>query len=78
MHAELGGVRFRSQRKGALTDEQSERQPADPLHARGGLQGSHALRDRAKDIGPGVARISVGTQPEMERLIRKIKRYWKR
>jgi len=36
------------------------------------------LRDRAKDIGPGVARISVGTQPEMERLIRKIKRYWKR
>src|ERR1043166_5715175 len=47
MHAKLGAVRFRSQRKGALTDEQPERQPADPLHARRGLQGSHALRDRA-------------------------------
>ena len=36
------------------------------------------LRDRAKDIGPGFARISVGTQSEMERLMKKIKRYWKK
>jgi histidinol-phosphate aminotransferase len=36
------------------------------------------LRDRAKDIGPGFARISIGTQPEMERLMKKIKRYWKK
>jgi len=36
------------------------------------------LRDRANDIGPGVARISIGTQPEMERLMKKIKRYWKK
>jgi len=36
------------------------------------------LRDRAKDIAPGVARISIGTQPEMERLMKKIKRYWKK
>jgi len=36
------------------------------------------LRDRAKDIGPGVARISIGTQSEMERLMKKIKRYWKK
>ena len=36
------------------------------------------LRDRAKDIGLGVARISIGTQPEMERLMKKIKRYWKK
>jgi histidinol-phosphate aminotransferase len=35
------------------------------------------LRDRAKDIGPGFARISIGTQAEMERLMKKIKRYWK-
>jgi histidinol-phosphate aminotransferase len=36
------------------------------------------LRDRAKDIGPGFARISIGTQVEMERLMKKIKRYWKK
>jgi histidinol-phosphate aminotransferase len=33
------------------------------------------LRDRSKDIGPGFARISIGTQAEMERLMKKIKRY---
>ena len=36
------------------------------------------LRDRARDIGPGYARISIGTQSEMERLMKKIKRYWKK
>jgi histidinol-phosphate aminotransferase len=36
------------------------------------------LRDRAKDIGPGVARISIGTQSEMERLMKKIRRYWEK
>lgn len=35
------------------------------------------LRDRSKDIGAGFARISIGTQAEMERLLRKIKRYRK-
>jgi histidinol-phosphate/aromatic aminotransferase/cobyric acid decarboxylase-like protein len=35
------------------------------------------LRDRSKDIGAGFARISIGTQAEMERLMRKIKRYRK-
>jgi len=35
------------------------------------------LRDRSKDIGSGFARISIGTQAEMELLIRKIKRYRK-
>jgi histidinol-phosphate aminotransferase len=33
------------------------------------------LRDRAKDIGPGIARVSIGTQKEMERLLKLIKRY---
>jgi histidinol-phosphate aminotransferase len=33
------------------------------------------LRDRAKDIGPGFVRISIGTQKEMERLLKLIKRY---
>ncbi len=36
------------------------------------------LRDRAKDMGPGFARISIGTQAEMERLVKKIKRYRKK
>jgi histidinol-phosphate aminotransferase len=35
------------------------------------------LRDRAKDIGPGFARISIGTQAEMKRLMKMIKRYRK-
>ena len=33
------------------------------------------LRDRAKDIGPGLVRVSIGTQKEMERLLKLIKRY---
>jgi histidinol-phosphate aminotransferase len=33
------------------------------------------LRDRAKDIGPGIIRVSIGTQKEMERLLKLIKRY---
>lgn len=33
------------------------------------------LRDRAKDIGPGFVRVSIGTQREMERLLKLIKRY---
>jgi len=33
------------------------------------------LRDRAKDIGPGFIRVSIGTQKEMERLLKLIKRY---
>lgn len=35
------------------------------------------LRDRSKDIGPGHVRVSIGTQKEMERLLKLIKRYWK-
>ncbi len=33
------------------------------------------LRDRAKDIGTGHIRVSIGTQKEMERLPKLIKRY---
>jgi histidinol-phosphate aminotransferase len=33
------------------------------------------LRDRAKDIGPGMVRVSIGTQKEMERLLKLIKRH---
>jgi histidinol-phosphate aminotransferase len=33
------------------------------------------LRDRAKDIGLGIVRVSIGTQKEMERLLKLIKRY---
>jgi histidinol-phosphate aminotransferase len=32
------------------------------------------LRDRAKDIGPGIVRVSIGTQKEMGRLLKLIKR----
>ncbi|MGH9741959.1 MAG: histidinol-phosphate transaminase [Candidatus Acidiferrum sp.] len=35
------------------------------------------LRDRAKDIGPGIIRVSIGTQKEMERLLKLIQRYRK-
>ena len=41
------------------------------------LGGGVLLRDRSKDIGPGFARISIGTQEEMELLMRTIKRYRK-
>lgn len=33
------------------------------------------LRDRAKDIGPSHVRVGIGTQKEMERLLKLIKRY---
>jgi histidinol-phosphate aminotransferase len=41
------------------------------------LQAKHGvlLRDRAKEIGPGIVRVSIGTQKEMERLLKLIKRY---
>jgi len=42
----------------------------DQLQKRGVL-----LRDRAKEIGPGFVRVSIGTQKEMERLLKLIKRY---
>ncbi|MGB8473619.1 MAG: histidinol-phosphate transaminase [Candidatus Acidiferrum sp.] len=35
------------------------------------------VRDRAKDIGPGIIRVSIGTQTEMDRLLKQIKRYRK-
>lgn len=41
------------------------------------LQAKHGvlLRDRAKEISPGIVRVSIGTQKEMERLLKLIKRY---
>jgi len=33
------------------------------------------LRDRSKDISPGMVRVSIGTQKEMERLLKLIKRH---
>jgi histidinol-phosphate aminotransferase len=35
------------------------------------------LRDRSKDIGPGIIRVSIGTQKEMERLLKLIQRHRK-
>jgi histidinol-phosphate aminotransferase len=35
------------------------------------------LRDRSKDMGPGFVRITIGTQNEMQILIREIKKNWK-
>jgi histidinol-phosphate aminotransferase len=35
------------------------------------------LRDRSKDIGPGFARITIGTSSEMKRLMRTIRKEWK-
>jgi histidinol-phosphate aminotransferase len=35
------------------------------------------LRDRSKDIGPGFARITIGTSSEMKRLMSAIRREWK-
>lgn len=35
------------------------------------------LRDRSKDMGPGLVRITIGTQREMQTLLREIKRNWK-
>lgn len=42
------------------------------LHARGIL-----LRDRSGDIAPGLVRVSIGTQKEMERLLKAIKISWR-
>lgn len=35
------------------------------------------LRERSKDIGPGFVRITIGTQSEMQRLIKTIRKEWK-
>jgi len=35
------------------------------------------VRDRSKDIGPGFVRITVGTRPEMRRLLQAIRKEWK-
>jgi histidinol-phosphate aminotransferase len=35
------------------------------------------LRERSKDIGPGFVRITIGTQSEMRRLLKSIRREWK-
>jgi len=36
------------------------------------------LRDRSKDMGPGFARITIGTSSEMQRLLRFIRKEWRR
>jgi histidinol-phosphate aminotransferase len=35
------------------------------------------LRERSKDIGPGFVRITIGTQSEMQRLLKTIRKEWK-
>ena len=35
------------------------------------------LRERSKDIGPGFVRITIGTQSEMQRLLKAIRKEWK-
>jgi histidinol-phosphate aminotransferase len=35
------------------------------------------LRDRAKDMGPGFVRITIGTEAELRRLLREIHKEWK-
>jgi len=35
------------------------------------------LRERSKDIGPGFVRITIGTQSEMRRLLKSIRKEWK-
>jgi len=35
------------------------------------------LRERSKDIGPGFVRITIGTRPEMRRLLQAIRKEWK-
>jgi len=35
------------------------------------------LRERGKDIGPGFVRITIGTQSEMQRLLKAIRKEWK-
>ena len=43
------------------------------------FQANHGvlLRDRSKDIGPGLIRVTIGTQKEMERLLKLIQHYRK-
>jgi len=43
------------------------------------LQENHGilLRDRSRDIGPGIIRVSIGTQKEMERLLKFIRHFRK-
>jgi histidinol-phosphate aminotransferase len=36
------------------------------------------LRDRSKDMGPGFARITIGTSSEMQRLLRSIRKEWRK
>jgi histidinol-phosphate aminotransferase len=36
------------------------------------------LRDRSKDMGPGFARITMGTSSEMQRLLRSIRKEWRK
>ena len=36
------------------------------------------LRDRSKDMGPGFVRITMGTSSEMQRLLRSIRKEWRR
>ena len=35
------------------------------------------LRDRSKDMSPGFVRITIGTRPEMRRLLQAIRKEWK-
>jgi histidinol-phosphate aminotransferase len=35
------------------------------------------LRERSKDIGPGFVRITIGTESEMQRLLKTIRKEWK-
>jgi len=35
------------------------------------------LRERSKDIGPGFVRVTIGTQSEMRRLLKSIRKEWK-
>jgi histidinol-phosphate/aromatic aminotransferase/cobyric acid decarboxylase-like protein len=35
------------------------------------------LRERSKDIGLGFVRITIGTQSEMQRLLKAIRKEWK-
>jgi len=35
------------------------------------------LRERSKDIGPGFVRSTIGTQSEMQRLLKSIRKEWK-
>ena len=36
------------------------------------------LRDRSKDMGPGFVRITIGTSSELQRLLRQVRKEWKK